>query len=89
MNWFAKLWSNPNLHIALGTAAGVAATVFPQYQAPLATAAVVLGGAGIGLPEQPATPSVVNLPPAQAGGSYHAVDYASLAAALLAQFGRK
>lgn len=94
MNWFTKLWNNPNLHIVMGTAAGMAATIFPQYQAALMATSAVLGTAAVALPEvAPVIPAaaaaptpVIALPPATSSGSYHAVDYAALAAALVQQF---
>lgn len=95
MNWFTKLWNNPNIHIVLGTAAGIAATIFPAYSTALMATSAVLGTAAVALPDQkpvaPVVPPapVVALPAAAAGGSYHAVDYAQLGAALLAQFATK
>jgi hypothetical protein len=96
MNWFQRLWSNPNVHILGALASGAASVAFPAYAGALQVAAGILGGAGVLLPEQPghvvlpgavaAAPPVIALPPAAGGGAYHAVDYANLAAALLAQF---
>lgn len=115
MNWFQKLWSNPNTHIFIGLISGVAAAFIPPVYAPIAAAlAATFGSAGIALPSLPPTtvtlpashPAVVaavaavtstaaaspapviTVPVAVAGGSYHTVDYANLAAALINQFGR-
>lgn len=90
MNWFQKVWNNPNAHIALGTISGVAATVFPEYSAPLATAAAVLGGAGIALPEQPKTEPIPTATPISIPqGTMHGIDYANLAAALIQALAKK
>lgn len=106
MNWFQKLWNNPNVHIIGALASGAASVAFPAYAGALQILAGALGTAGVVLPESPnqtvlkdsvpvpATPAappppVVNLPPAAGGGSYHAVDYANLAAALIQQFAAK
>lgn len=98
MNWFQKLWSNPNFHLIGAIASGAASVAFPAYAPALQVVAGTLGAVGVALPEQagqavlpPAAPvappaPVVALPPAVGGGAYHAVDYANLAAALLAQF---
>lgn len=97
MNWFQKLWSNPNFHLVGAILSGAASVAFPAYAPALQVVAGTLGAVGVALPEQPGQaviPSapaapvapVVALPPAAAGGSYHAVDYANLAAALVAQF---
>lgn len=103
MNWFQKLWTNPNVHILFALASGAASIAFPVYAGALQIVAGAFGTAGVLLPEQPGhvvlpavappdvvavtpTATVVTLPTAAAGGSYHAVDYANLAAALLHQF---
>ena len=92
MNWFQRLLNNPNVHIIGAMAAGAASVALPTYAPALQVLAGALGTAGVALPEQPkppepiATPApVVALPAAAAGGSYHAVDYAALAAALVQQ----
>lgn len=105
MNWFEKIWNNANFHIFGAMAAGAASIAFPQFAVPLQVVAGTLGTAAAALPggsvisgtppgpvpvATPVTPApVVVLPAAAAGGSYHAVDYANLAAALLAQFAPK
>ena len=100
MNWFQKFWGNPNVHILGAMAAGAASVAFPAYAAPLQIVSGVLGSAAVltpeapgqaVLPDKPAAPPapVITLPPAASGGSYHAVDYANLAAAILAQFAQK
>lgn len=97
MNWFQKLWNNPNLHIIAGIASGAASVAFPAYADPLRIVAGAFGGAGLLLPEQPnqavlkdkPVAPIVNLPPAAGGGSYHAIDYANLAAALVQQLAPK
>lgn len=76
MNWFKKLWANPDVHIAFGTLSGVAATAFPQYAMPLAAVAAVLGVNGIVQPSV-AVPGAVTMP---SGASMHAQDYAALLA---------
>lgn len=94
MNWFQRLWSNPNVHILGALASGAASVAFPAYSGALQIVSGALGTAGVLLPEQPthvvlpAAPvaPVITLPPSTTGGAYHAVDYANLAAALLAQF---
>ena len=110
MNWFQRLWSNPNTHIIVGTIAGVASSFVPlPYQAVAAALAGAFGAAGVALPSSPPTmvvpatapiqvptgtvanpgsAPVINLHPALAGGSFHTVDYANLAAELINQFGR-
>lgn len=95
MNWFQKLWSNPNFHLIGAIASGAASVAFPQYAPALQVVAGTLGAVGVALPEQagqaviqPVPAPVVALPPSAAGGSYHAVDYANLAAALLAQLAK-
>lgn len=95
MNWFAKLLNNPNTHIIGALASGAASVAFPAYAGALQVAAaafaapaLALPGGAIGTPTPIATPPVIALPPAAAGGFYHAVDYANLAAALLAQFAK-
>lgn len=97
MNWFQQFFSNPNVH-AIGSAlTGAASIAFPQYSLPLQVVSATLAGTAAAIPENPvAVPMavspiaapVVTLPPAQAGGSYHAVDYATLAASLIAQFAK-
>lgn len=91
MNWFQRLWANPNTHIAIGTIAGTAAAFVPPAYAPVAAAvAAIFGGAGIALPDAPKTVTVpiiaagpdgatITLPPAAGGASYHAQDYINLA----------
>src|SRR5258706_6381378 len=84
MNWFQKLWNNPNVHILGAIATGAASVAFPAYAPTLQVVAGTLAAAGWALPEQPGqamlpgSAPVVTLPPAVAGGSYHAVDYAAL-----------
>lgn len=59
MNWFQRLWANPNTHIAIGTIAGVASAFVPPAYAPVAAGvAAVFGGAGIALPDAPKTVTV-------------------------------
>lgn len=96
MNWFQTFFSNPNVHAIASALTGAASILFPAYSLPLQVVSATLAGTAAAIPEHPvavpmpvapvpiATP-VVNLPPAQAGGSYHAIDYANLAAALVAQ----
>lgn len=86
MNWFQRLINNPNAHIIGAMAAGAASIALPAYAPALQAVAGALGVAGVALPEQPKPVPVVDLPPAIAGGSYHAIDYAALAAALFQQF---
>lgn len=91
MTWFQKFFSNPNVHALASAATGAAAIMFPQYQLPLTVVASTLATTAAAIPENPVPVPVpmvapITLPPAAAGGSYHAVDYANLAAALLAQF---
>ena len=76
MNWFQRLWNNPNLHVAVGTAAAIATQAFPAYAVPLTAVAGVLGASGIMLPEQ--APLLKDKP----APSMHAQDYAALAAAI-------
>lgn len=92
MNWFQRLWNNPNVHILGAMVSGAASIALPAYAPALQVLSGVLGTAGVALPEQPghailppAVP-VVTLPPAVSGGSYHSVDYANLAAELIKQF---
>lgn len=89
MNWFQRLINNPNAHIIGAIASGAASVAFPAYAPALQAVAGALGVAGVALPEQPAPVPIVNLPPAVAGGSLHAVDYAALAASLIEQFATK
>lgn len=102
MNWFQNIWNNANFHIFGAMAAGAASIAFPQFAIPLQVVAGTLGTAAAALPGGsvigagptpiaiPVAPApVITLPPAVAGGAYHAVDYANLAAALLAQFAPK
>lgn len=94
MNWFEKLILNANTH-NLGAAGLLLTGIFAPEVIPLAKAAmgaVGLAISGAALPggsilePAPSAVPLVTLPPAAAGGSYHAVDYAALAAALLQQF---
>jgi hypothetical protein len=93
MNWFQRLLNNPNAHILGAMAAGAASVALPAYAPALQVVAGVLGTAGVALPEAPAAPVApaappVALPPAVGGGAYHPVDYANLAAALLAEMAK-
>lgn len=90
MNWFQKFFSNPNVHAISSGLATAASMAFPQYAAPLQVVAGTLAITAAAIPENPVvvpTPvaPVLTLPTAAGGGSYHAVDYAALGAALLAQ----
>lgn len=96
MNWFQTFFSNPNVHAIASALTGVASIMFPIYALPLQVVSATLAGTAAAIPENPvavpmpvtptsiATP-IVNLPPPVSGGSYHAIDYANLAAALVAQ----
>jgi hypothetical protein len=77
MNWFKQMWTNPNVHVALGTASGIAATLFPQYALALAGLSAVFGVHAIVTPETPA-------PALPVAGSLHTQDYLH---ALLPQLG--
>lgn len=96
MNWFQTFFSNPNVHAIASALTGAASILFPQYSLPLQVVSATLAGTAAAIPEHPVavpmptippvppTP-ILTLPPSQAGGSYHAIDYATLAASLLAQ----
>ena len=96
MNWFQKFFTNPNVHaIAAGLSPGFM-MAFPQYAPAIAALGTVTGLVAAATPEHPVVvpqpaplPPVVSVPPAAQGGSYHAVDYANLAAALVTQFATK
>lgn len=100
MNWFQNIWNNANFHIFGAMLAGAASIAFPEFAVPLQVVAGTLGTAAAALPGGSviATPAaapavapapVINIPAPVAGGSYHAVDYANLAAAVLAQLAPK
>lgn len=92
MNWFSRLWNNGNFHAVVATLAGAASVVFPSQSQTLQVIAGAFAAPALALPGGSIIPSaapVVNLPPAVGGGSYHAVDYENLAAALLQQFAPK
>lgn len=98
MNWFQKLLNNPNAHLIGAIAAGAASKAFPAYSGALEIVAGTLVGTGYLTPEAPgqavlptpvAAPApVITLPPAAAGGSYHKEDWASFAAAVIAQLAK-
>lgn len=97
MNWFQRLLNNPNAHIIGAIATGAASIAFPAYAGALQIVSGVLGSAAVALPDVPKAPAApvtpiaappVVLPAAAGGGAYHAVDYANLAAALLAEFAK-
>lgn len=75
MNWFQKMWRNPNTAIFVGATAPALMTAFPQYAAPIAAVGTVLGLHGGLTPEAP--PST---PPAS---SPTIPDYATLVAAII------
>jgi hypothetical protein len=79
MNWFQRIWNNPNMHVAAAMAAGAASIRYPEYKDALATVAGVLGASGILLPEQ--APVLKPAPPAAPTGSMHGIDYIQMAAA--------
>jgi len=81
MNWFQRLWSNPNTHIFVAASAPALMTAFPQYAAPLAAVGTLLGIHGGLTPEAP--PAQPTTPPPQAP------DYAAMAVALIAALKKK
>jgi len=82
MNWFQRLWNNPNLHVAAGALSAVATPFFPQHVELLSTVAGILGTSGILLPEQAPI-----LKPAEK--SMHTEDYAALTAAIVGALKKK
>lgn len=102
MNWFQRFFTNPNVH-AIGAAAlnAVQPAAIALGHPEIALAASVLGTTtgliAAATPENLPSPipgiasggPIVHLPPAAAGGSYHASDWMNLAAQLAAQFAPK
>lgn len=85
MSWFSNTLNNPNVHIAVGTIAGVASSFFPAWAVPLAAVAGVFGATGIALPEHPvAVPPVVIPPVVSPPTSLHQADYANIVTSVLA-----
>jgi hypothetical protein len=95
MNWFRKLWDNPNVHIFVGTVAGGAATAVstthPQYAGVLASLAAIFGVNGIMTPDVPKAPVTVGgvAIPGAVSGSLHTNDYTNIALAVIAALSQK